>query len=135
MEILVYINMFMLGWISCHFYQVYKLRKALKKVAEYNGMSLDELSDAFLQTQGVRTETIKVPNYFTEVNGSSILMYCKDSGDFMGQANTIDELAINVYKFDKIKFALVSHDNKNVWFVEGKVHNDLNEITDSDHKP
>lgn len=128
MDIFVYINIFMFGWVSCQIYQAYKLRKALKKVAEDNGMSLDELAETFLQTQGIRSQVIKVPNYFTEINGSSILMYCKDSGDFIGQANTIDELADNLYKFDKVKFALVHHEDKDFWFVEGKVENDLKHI-------
>jgi len=127
-DILVLFQGFLFGWVCCRFYMAYKLRNALKKVAEDNGLTLDELADTFLKTQGVNTALIKVPNYFTEVNGSSILMYCKDSGDFIGQANTIDELADNLYKFDKIKFALVYHEDKNVWFVEGKVENDLKHI-------
>jgi hypothetical protein len=125
-EILVLTQVFMFGWVSCHFYMAWKMRKALKKVAEDNGMSLDELADTFLQTQGVRT--ITVPNYFTETNGSSILLYNKDTGDFIGQANTVDELAENVYKFDRVKFALVNHDNKEFWFVEGKIKDNLKDI-------
>jgi hypothetical protein len=125
-EILVLTQVFMFGWVSCHFYMAWKMRQTLKKVAEDNGMSLDELADAFLQTQGVRT--ITVPNYFTETNGNSILLYNKDTGDFIGQANTVDELAENVYKFDKVKFALVNHDNKEYWFVEGKIKDSLKDI-------
>jgi hypothetical protein len=116
----------MFGWVSCHFYMAWKMRQSLKKVAEANGMSLDELADAFLQVQGVRA--IKVPNYFTEINGNSILLYNKDTGDFIGQANTVDELAENVYKFDRVKFALVNHDNKEFWFVEGKIKDNLKDI-------
>jgi hypothetical protein len=125
-EILVLTQVFMFGWVSCHFYMAWKMRQALKKVAEDNGMSLNELADAFLQTQGVRT--IEIPNYFTEINGHSILLYNKDTGDFIGQANTVDELAENVYKFDKVKFALVNHDNKEYWFVEGKIKDSLKDI-------
>ena len=125
-EILVLTQVFMFGWVSCHFYMAWKMRQSLKKVAEANGMSLDELADAFLQVQGVRA--IKVPNYFTEINGNSILLYNKDTGDFIGQANTVDELAENVYKFDRVKFALVNHDNKEFWFVEGKIKDNLKDI-------
>ena len=126
MEVLIFLQAFLAGWVSCHFYMAWKMRQALKKVAEDNGMSLDELADTFLQTQGVRT--ITVPNYFTETNGNSILLYSKDTGDFIGQASTVDELAKNVYEFDKIKFALVNHNNQQFWFVEGKVENDLKNI-------
>jgi len=125
-EILVLTQVFMFGWVSCHFYMAWKMRQALKKVAEDNGMSLDELANTFLETRGI--ETISVPNYFTEANGSSILLYNKDTGDFIGQANTIDELAENVYKFDKVKFALVHHGDKNFWFVEGKIKDNLKDI-------
>lgn len=126
MEILVYINVFILGWISCHFYLAWKVRQSLKKVAEDNGMSLDELTNTLLQAQGGRGHLFKIPNYFTETNGSSILMYCKDTGDFIGQANSMEELADNLYKFDKIKIAMVNHNDQNFWFVEGKVENELN---------
>jgi hypothetical protein len=123
MEALVIFQAFLAGWVSCHFYMAWKLRQALKKVAEDNGMSLDELAESFLETRGIQTVT--VPNYFTETNGNSILLYNKDTGDFIGQANTVDELAENLYKFDRVKFALVTHDSKNYWFVEGKVQNGM----------
>ena len=123
MEALVLFQVFLLGWVSCHFYMAWKLRQALKKVAEDNGMSLDELANTFLETRGI--ETVTVPNYFTEANGSSILLYNKDTGDFIGQASTVDELAENLYKYDKVKIAVVNHDSKNYWFVEGKVQNEI----------
>jgi hypothetical protein len=123
MEILVYFQVFLFGWVSCHFYMAWKLRQALKKVAEDNGMSLDELANTFLETRGI--ETVSLPNYFTEANGSSILLYNKDTGDFIGQASTVDELAENLYKYDRVKVAVVNHDNKNYWFVEGKVQNEI----------
>jgi hypothetical protein len=104
----------------------WKLRQALKKVAEDNGMSLDELANNFLDAQGVTTNIIKVPNYFTELNGSSILLYSKDTGDFIGQASSVEELAENLYKYDKVKLALVNHNDKQYWFVEGKIQTDLN---------
>ena len=123
MDILVLLQVFGLGWVCCHFFMVYKLRKALKKVAEDNNMTLDELAEGL---SGIKT--IKVPNFYTETSGNSILLYNKDTGKFMGQANTIEELAENIYKFEKVKFALVNHDSKQVWFVEGKIRNDLKEL-------
>jgi hypothetical protein len=55
-------------------------------------------------------------------------LYSKDTGDFTGQACTVEELAENLYKFDKVKYALVKHNNQQYWFVEGKVETDLKEI-------
>lgn len=121
MDFIVYANIFALGWISCQAYLAWKLRRALKKVAEDNGMSLEELASTFFETQGIQTSVTKVPKYFTEPNGSSILLYSKDNGDFIGQANTVEELAENLYKYDKVKFALVNHNEMQYWFVEGKV--------------
>lgn len=121
MDLIVYANIFALGWISCQAYIAWKLRRALKKVAEDNGMSLEELANTFFETQGIQTNIVKVPNFFTETNGNSILLYNKDTGDFIGQAYTVEELAENLYKFDKIKLALVNHNEKQYWFVEGKV--------------
>jgi len=123
MDALVYFQIFLAGWVCCHFYMVWKLRQALKKVAEDNGMTLDELANGL---SGVKT--VKVPNFYTEINGNSILLYNKDTGDFVSQAVSLDELADNVYKFNKVEFALVNHEDLQVWFVEGKIKNDLKEI-------
>ncbi len=128
MDLIVYANIFALGWISCQAYLAWKLRQALKKVAEDNGMSLEDLANNFFQAQGIQTNVTKVPNYFTESNGSSILLYSKDTGDFIGQADSVEELAKNLYTYDKVKYALVSHDNKQYYFVEGKVENELKNI-------
>ena len=127
-EILVLFNVFMLGWVACRFYMAYKLRNALKKIAEENGLTIEELGENLLEMQGVSTKAIRVPNLFTELTGNSILLYNKDTGNFVAQAETVQELAEHVYKFNKISFALVSHDDKQFWFVEGQIKNDLKEI-------
>lgn len=126
MDYLAYLNFFIFGWIACQAYMTWKLRQALKKVAEQNGMSLEEMAEKYFAMNGV--SVIKVPNYFTETNGNSILLYNKDTGDFISQACNIDELADNVYKFNKIKFALVKHNDNQFWFVDGKVETDLKNI-------
>lgn len=125
MDILVFIGIFSIGWICCQFYISYKIRKILQKVAEDNGMTLEEMVDSYID-KGV--SVIKVPNYFTESLENSILLYNKDTGDFVSQANSIEELADKVYKFNKIQFATVKHNNNQFWFVEGKVENDLKSI-------
>lgn len=128
MELLVFFQIFLAGWVSCHFYMAWKLRQSLKKVAEENGMTLDELANSFLGMQGIETKVSKVPNLFTETTGNSILLYNKDTGDFVCQAEDLDKLAELVFQYNKIKYALVKHDSVEYWFVEGKVHNDLKEI-------
>lgn len=127
-EFLVLLNVFMLGWIACRFYMAYKLRNALKKIAEQNGLTIEELGENLFEMQGINAKTIRVPNLFTESNNNSILLYNKDTGNFVAQAQTMQELAEHVYKFNKINFALVNHDDKQVWFVEGEVKDNLKEI-------
>lgn len=128
MELLFVLFIFTFGWVFGQMYMSFKLRQAIKKVAEENGMTLEELVEMFEKANGLQTKVIKVPNFFTEVADNSILLYNKDTGKFIGQANTIEELAENAYKFEKVKFALVSHDSKQFWFVEGKIKNDLKEL-------
>jgi hypothetical protein len=128
MDILVFINGIILGWILGQAYVAWKLRQALKKVAEENGMTLEELAESVQGIESSVTKVINVPNLFTEVSGNSIMLYNKDTGKFMGQAKSVEELAENLYKFDKVKFAVVNHDERQFWFVEGKIKNDLKEI-------
>ncbi len=128
MDILVFINGIILGWILGQAYVAYKLRKALKNVAEENGMTLEELVEAVQGVESATSKVINVPNLFTEVSENSIMLYNKDTGKFMGQAKSVEELAENLYKFDKVKFASVNHDERQFWFVEGKIKNDLKEI-------
>lgn len=127
-EALVLFNFFIFGWVCCRFYMAFKLRNALKRIAEENGLTLEELGENLFEIQGINTRAISVPNLFTELTGNSILLYNKDTGNFVAQAETVQELAEHVYKFNKINFALVNHDNKQVWFVEGEVKDNLKEI-------
>lgn len=129
LDFLVLIQFFILGWVGHSFYMAYKMRKLFKQIAEENGMNLNELSDALEKgLNNPQVKVTKVPNLFTEAVDNSIMLYNKDTGKFMGQANTVEALAEHLYKFNKIKFALVNHDSKQFWFVEGKVKNDLKDL-------
>jgi len=129
LDLLVLVQVFILGWVCHAFYMAYKMRKLIKKIAEENGMSIDELSDELEKSNNAsRVNVTKVPNLFTEAVDNSIMLYNKDTGKFMGQASTVEGLAEQLYKFNKIKFALVDHDSKHYWFVEGKIKNDLKDL-------
>jgi hypothetical protein len=127
-EILVLSQVFLFGWVSCHFYIAYKIRKTMKKIAEDNGMNFEDLVQTLSDDEKVSKSVIKVPNLFTEFTKNSILLYNKDTGKFLAQGETLEELADMVYKFNNIKFAYVNHNENKVWFVEGKVRNDLKEL-------
>lgn len=124
MEILVLIQAFILGWVCHSFYMVYKMRKVLRQIAEDNGMTLEQMNQKLLAEEN---NVVRVPNYFTEKLDDSIMLYNKDTGKFTGQAKTVEELAENLYKFEKVKYALVNHDSLQFWFVEGKIRKDLKE--------
>ena len=129
LDILVLINVFILGWVCHSFYMAYRMRKIFKQIAQENGLTLDELSSALEKNvTDSQIKVTKVPNLFTEAVDNSIMLYNKDTGKFMGQASTVEGLAEQLYKFNKIKFALVNHDSKQYWFVEGKIKNDLKDL-------
>ena len=123
--ILIVGNVFALGYIIGQSVMAYRVRSTLRKIAEDNGMNFDEMENRFLDNK-TKVNVVKVPNMFTELSANSILLYNKDTGNFVAQAETFDELAKNVYKFNNIKFALVKHDDQLYWFVEGKVRTDVN---------
>lgn len=127
MDTFILIQAFITGWIACRIYMAIKLHNALKRIAEENGISLEDLGKDILELQGVKVETIKVSNMFTELTGNTIYLY-KDSGDFVGQADSLEQLAENLYNYDKVKFASVKHKDQLLWFVEGKVKSDLKDI-------
>ncbi len=127
-DVLVLFQAFLLGWVCHSFYVAYKMRKIVKKIMEDNNLSLEDL-DSFMDDKNKRNlKIINVPNLFTETAGNSIMLYSKDTGSFMCQATTVEDLADNLYKFNKVKFALVQHDSKEVWFVEGKVKDNLKDL-------
>jgi|694.fasta_scaffold61242_2 hypothetical protein len=129
-DILVLFQAFLLGWVCHAFYMAYKMRKIIKKIAEDNDLTMDELNSVIDGSHKDQSniKIINVPNLFTETAGNSIMLYSKDTGSFMCQATTVEDLADNLYKFNKVKFALVQHDSKEVWFVEGKVKDNLKDL-------
>jgi hypothetical protein len=127
-DILVLFQGFLLGWVLHSFYVAYKMRKIVKKILEDNNLTLEDLDSVLDSKNNSNLKIINVPNLFTEMAGNSIMLYNKDTGNFMCQATTVEDLADNLYKFNKVKFALVQHDSKEVWFVEGKVKDNLKDL-------
>ena len=74
-EIIILVGAFLCGWFGSQIYINYKLRSVMKRIAEDNGMTLEELSESILDTLGLEERVIKVPNLFTEINENSILLY------------------------------------------------------------
>jgi len=121
--ILVFMQGFFLGWLVCKMVINYKVRKALSVIADANGMTLDEMTSVVIES-----EEVEVPNLFTEIVNNSIMLYNKDTNQFVSQASSIDELAKAVMDYNKIDVALVNHNDEKIWFVDGKVCKNLKEI-------
>ena len=121
--ILAFIQGFFLGWLVCKMVINYRVRKALSVIAKANGMTLDEMTSVIIES-----EEVEVPNLFTEIVNNSIMLYSKDTNQFVCQAPSIDELAKAVMDYNKIDIALVNHNDEKIWFVEGKVRKSLKEV-------
>jgi len=66
-----------------------------------------------------KIEVIKVNKYFVENINGLLYLYEHTTNNFIGQANSLEELAILAK--DKSKIAGVSYNEEIMWFVDGKV--------------
>ena len=90
----------------------YAFRKIMKMLSEQHNINIvKELSNK---------ETIEIPNLFTEINGSSIMLYTS-TDNFVCQAHSLEELAQTLLEYKKINRAIVKHADEQLLFVEGKV--------------
>ena len=122
MTLLEFIVVFALGWWAGQVYMLFKFKQNLKKIVEAAGMSMDEWAET---VNDLTIKAVKVPNLFTEKSGNSIMLYNKDTGAFVCQAYSLDELAILANQYSKIEMAVVTHDNQELYFVDGKVKTSL----------
>ena len=122
MTILEFIAIFAFGWWAGQIYMLLKFRKNLKKIVEDAGMTMDEWAET---VNDLTIKAVKVPNLFTEQSGNSIMLYSKDTGAFVCQASSIDELAMLANEYNKINVAIVKHDDNEIYFIDGKVRNSL----------
>ena len=105
MTLLDIILILALGWIMGEFYTVYKLRKNLHSYL-------------------IIEEKLARPNVFkleTELVDNTILLYDRDTNDFICQGNSLEQLAQLSREYKKIEYATVKHGDYFVAFIEGKV--------------
>lgn len=116
---------FSIGWICGELWVAYKLRRAIKKVAEDNGLTLEDIERMFAATiPNIQDLSVEL---FTECQKNSILLYNKTTNKFVSQAETLEELAENVKQFNNIKLAKVYHNDTQIYFVDGKVKSSTDE--------
>lgn len=106
MDIIFLICVFYLGWFIGTRLLMHNLRTAVRREAKILGIDLD--------SEGNEDE---FPHLFTEKENNIILVFDKQTNFFVCQGNTLEDAASKY----KIKKAKVEHDNKLVWFINGKV--------------
>ena len=105
MTLLDIILILALGWVMGEFYTIYKLRKNLRSVI-------------------IIQEEVSRPNVFkleTEEVDNTILLYDRDTNDFICQGTSLEQLAQLSREYKKIEYATVKHGDYAVAFIEGKV--------------
>jgi hypothetical protein len=105
MTLLDIILILALGWVMGEFYTIYKLRKNLRSVI-------------------IIQEEVSRPNVFkleTEEVDNTILLYDRDTNDFICQGTSLEQLAQLSREYKKIEYATVKHGDYFVAFIEGKV--------------
>jgi hypothetical protein len=104
MTLLDIILILALGWVMGEFYTMYKLRKNIR-------------SYLIIQEE-TRPTVFKLE---TEQVDNTILLYDRDTNDFICQGNSLEQLAQLSREYKKIEYATVKHGDYFVAFIEGKV--------------
>jgi hypothetical protein len=108
MTLLDIILILALGWVMGEFYTRYKILKNLRSI--------------------VIIEEVKRPNVYkleTELVDDIILLYDRESNDFICQGNSLEQLAQLSKEYKKIEYASVKHGDYFVAFIEGKVNKEV----------
>ena len=105
MTLLDIILVLALGWVMGEFFTVYKLRRNLRSII-------------------IIEEEVSKPNVYkleTELVDDIILLYDRETHDFICQGNSLEQLAQLSREYKKIEYATVKHGDYVVAFIEGKV--------------
>ena len=104
MTLLDIILILALGWVMGEFYTMYKLRKNIR-------------SYLIIQEE-IRPTVYKLE---TELVDNTILLYDRETNNFICQGNSLEQLAQLSREYKKIEYATVKHGDYFVAFIEGKV--------------
>ena len=104
MTLLDIILILALGWVMGEFYTMYKLRKNIR-------------SYLIIQEE-TRPTVFKLE---TEEVDNTILLFDRETHDFICQGNSLEQLAQLSREYKKIEYATVKHGDYFVAFIEGKV--------------
>lgn len=113
-----YLTFFLLGWAVGSMYTTYKHLKAIKQIAEEQGINFDDMV-----TNIAKTEAQTVPVFIAEKHGSFIYLYDKKSNNFVAQGSSYEELAKKTTENNKVPVAMVIDGDKEFWFYKGQLKN------------
>jgi hypothetical protein len=117
MDIIDAIVIFLLGCFVGHMYTVWTLRGAIRELADEYGVILDSVEPPKKVVRILHTERIK----------DMLYLYDEDNS-FICQACTLKELAERVKELDYAKIAGVVDGESQLWFINGNVYNNLDEV-------
>lgn len=107
-EIIFYI---MLGFAIGYFHALFKVKNIIFKVAEENGVDLEEHLKKKTESRVKQLEVERI--------NDMLYLYERDTHDFICQATTLEDLAKLAQQYKNINFATVLHDQKVFMFVNG----------------
>lgn len=113
-----YLIFFLLGWAIGSMYTTYKHLKAIKQIAEEQGINFDDMVNNI-----AKTEAQTVPVFIAEKQGSIIYLYDKKSNTFVTQGSSYEELAKKTMEHNKVSIAMVIDGDKEFWFYKGQLKN------------
>lgn len=116
MEFLIYIIVFIVGFIIGENYAGFKIARELHKIFKENGLNVDQEISKIEKSM----EDDVTSEYELEVEqiNNQLYLYNKDK-DFICQATSIEDLAKFANEYKNIKLASVSHNNKKFTFIDG----------------
>lgn len=63
----------------------------------------------------------EIPILTTEKHGDTLYLFEKETDNFMCQGSTLEDLAKKLAEYKDIHIALVDHNSKPIWFVNGEI--------------
>jgi hypothetical protein len=103
-------------------YQLFEMRRTIRKIAAENNINLNDLLNAATDDELEENNIVLVK---TETVDDTILLYNISTNEFLGQANTIEEAAKVFCERKNNAKGAVMHNNSELFFVDGKISKSL----------
>lgn len=121
-EFIILIFAVLTGFNMGRAYQLFEMRRTIRKIAEENKVNLDDLLNAASDKELEENNIILVK---TETIDDTILLYNLSTNEFLGQASTLEEAAKVFNERKKNATGAVMHNNNELYFVDGKIAKSL----------